>query len=97
MNKQQKGRWANAQKMYHKLQNKLDDGYLLYDENDDLVKGLELNEEGFFQVYDEYSKCFLFLNDTELDNGMYTPIKEFNEQFKDWYFINPRVNKESVL
>lgn len=96
MNKNQKARWNNAKKIGTKIKSFIDNGYIVYDEDGDVIPDIEINDEGVFAKLDEYCQIILFLNDTELDNGMYTPIKEFNETFKKWSFVDPN-NKQPLF
>ena len=89
MNKLQLARWNNAKKIGEKIKSYTDKGYIVYDEEGDIITGITINDEGVFAILDKTCKVSLFLNNIELDNGMYTNVKDFNEQFKKWKFVNP--------
>ena len=96
MNKNQTARWNNAKKIGTKIKSFIDKGFIVYDEDGDVVLDIVIIDEGVFAKIDERNQIILFLNDTELDNGMYTPIKEFNETFKKWSFVDPN-NKQPLF
>ena len=96
MNKHQKARWENAQRIGNKLKSLLDDGIILYNEDGDRVMDIEVDDTGFYEVMGN-CKIMYFINDTELDNGMYTSIKEFNKLFDGWTYVDPSHRKKIQL
>lgn len=95
-------RWKNAQRVWKKFMMLQQAGYMIFDEDQSVVAGFVLNEKGCYTTFERnvqdgepFGGCFYFLNDRELDNGMMTPIKEWNAQFDLWTFINP-LDKHSV-
>jgi hypothetical protein len=96
MNKLQRARWNNAKKIGNKIKSFIDKGFIVYDEDEEVVHDIIINDEGVFAKVSDKCQIMLFLNDTELDNGMYTPIKEFNETFEKWSFVDPN-NKQPLF
>jgi len=94
-NKRHLARWNNAKRIGEKIKSFTDKGYLVYDGEGDLITDITINNQGVFATLDKSCQLSLFLNDIELDNGMYTNIKEFNERFKSWTFAP--VNKVRIF
>ncbi len=91
-------RWENAQRVWKKFMALQQAGYVIFDEWQDVVQGFKLNDKGCYTTFNRDGTgggTFYFLNDRELDNGMMTPVKEWNAQFDLWTFINP-LDKHSV-
>ena len=85
-------RLNNAKKIYSKLKDYLDKGYMIWDDENEIVTCIEWTDTDFI-----YNECLaLFVFDRELDNGYYTPISKFNERFKSWKIVNPKNIKRLV-
>lgn len=79
-----RARWENAQRFGNKVQTLLNNGYLVFDSDGELVKKIIVDDSGVYQGLDSGCKAIIFLNDTDLDNGMYTTIKDFNDEYSTW-------------
>jgi len=96
------GRLKNAQKIYNKLKDYLDKGYIIWNDEDERVYGLyEKTDEGVwsFGYTSIDGRCVfgLYEDHPEDDHGRFTPIREFNEKFKKWTIINPKNIKRLIL
>ena len=96
MNRNQVARWNNARGIGNKIKSYIDRGFIVYDEDQEIIQDIEINDDGVFAKLSDTCQLMLFLNDIELDNGMYTPIKEFNSTFKKWSFVDPN-NKQPLI
>lgn len=99
--KQQKKRWWNALKQAAKINRLQKSGKYLIVLNDEL-----LTKDGRFYISNgdhlvwkdrpDSNVCYTyFINDPELDNGMYDTIKEYNKQFKDLQLF-VKIDKKSL-
>jgi hypothetical protein len=93
MNKFDK-RWANAVKIANAINEYIDKGCLIFDADGEAVTGRFLIVEtgydpGIYQQVNDNCSIMWFLKDIELDNGYYTPLKEYSDQFKGWKFVAP--------
>ena len=83
-------RWNNAVKIAEKINSFLDRGFLIFNGDDEIInkKFAISNDEIYLPLI---CNCNLgyFLKNTDYDEGMFTTIKEYNKQFKDWKFIHP--------
>ena len=87
-----KARWENAKRIAEKINSYLDARCLVFDEDNNLISGK-------FEIKKTYSgsdveeivngSCFYFINDKNLDNGLYTEIDEYNLIFKKWKIVRP--------
>jgi hypothetical protein len=83
-------RWENAVRIAHKINDSLDKGYLVFNSENALLDGkFRVDDEGVFLPLGEHCQLMYFVNDIELDNGYYTTIKRYNEQFKGWRYVKP--------
>lgn len=85
-------RWENAKKKCAKIQKLLAEGYLIFDADGNKIRTAEIKDDHTFYI----NSGFYFLNDMNLDNGMYTPIKEFNKTFSDWVYVHPKNVKKGI-
>ena len=79
--------------------NELHKDYIIYNEYDEIVSTkFEVRDNGDVML-PHGDSCsggtIMFLNDMELDNGMYTTIRDFNDQFDDWCII-PKQQKRTL-
>ena len=84
-------RYANAKRIMNKINGLLDKGYLVSDDGGFKVASVfEQNNSIYYitQNKDNVLIC-LFVNDIDWDNGMHTPIPEFNKQFENWTYMHP--------
>ena len=86
-------RWENAKKKCAKIQKLLSEGYLIFDEDGVKITSAEIKDDYSFNVG---NGCFYFLNDVNLDNGMYETTKEFNKTFSDWKYVHPKHVKKGI-
>jgi hypothetical protein len=87
-------RWENACRIASKINDFIEKGYIIFNEDDEKVDGFIIREDRIFQNVNDNCSYIFFLNDKEFDNGYYTKIKEYNKQFKDWYCVHPKDYKK---
>jgi len=76
-------RRENAHRIAKKI-NWLRKSHLVFNEDNDLVtEDFTIDSRGYVRL----GCVSYFVNDTELDNGMYTTIEEYNKQFENWTII----------
>lgn len=84
-------RRQNAKRVCAKITEHLDAGKLVFDDEGTLIlQGQPTWDEDGFSIKCGNSRMCYFVDDIDLDNGMHTSIKEFNEQFRSWKIINPK-------
>jgi hypothetical protein len=85
-------RWANAKRIWTKFMMLHKAGYVIFDQENEIVEGFRLNEEGCYTTFNRDGTgggTFYFLNDPQLDNGMMTKVQDWNNQFLQWKCIHP--------
>lgn len=83
-------RWNNAVRIAKQINAFIDDGYLVFGDNGELIKNkFVITDEGIRLPLDENSSVAYFINDKNLDNGMHTTISEYNKEFLDWRILYP--------
>ena len=94
MNKMLESRKNNAIRIAKEINNYLNQGYLVFNEDNEIVaRNFEITEEGVLLPISDKSKIIYCSFDENLDNGLYTPIKEYNTQFKKWKIVHPKYIK----
>lgn len=94
-------RWNNAVKIANKLNDYFDKGYIIFmDDENDMVEvsimkyKFRIDDEGIALPIGTYlnTDCSIsyFIKDKEMDNGYYTTIKEYNDQFRHWKIVHPK-------
>jgi len=84
-------RWNNAVSIAEKVNDYLEKGFMVFDDSGQAVKmKFEITEESIHLPVSDQCKFIYFLNDREMDNGMYTKIADYNAQFKDWKIVHPK-------
>lgn len=87
-------RWQNALKIANKINLYLEQGYLVFNDDNEIITGRFRITEDEITLLPEKDKnsCVYgyFLKDKEWDEGMHTTIKEYNEPFKKWRFVHPK-------
>lgn len=83
-------RYNNAKRIMNKINDLLQKGYQVIDENGYNVESInEANDTISYTLSGSNIRCSLFMNDIDFDDGMHTPIKEFNKSFELWTYVNP--------
>jgi hypothetical protein len=94
-------RWNNAVKIAEKINGYLAQGFIIFDEENEMVEfPFEIREDseiadcnGIFRKIGEGCVLMHFLKDMEADNGYYDKIADYNAPFKKWKIIDPRFTK----
>lgn len=89
-------RYNNAKRIKNKINELISQGNKVLDEQGNNVSSIVEDDDSIVYTIDGHdnARYILFINDVELDNGIYTPIKEFNKQFLGWTWYKPSdVNK----
>jgi len=84
-------RWENAKKKCVKIQKLLEKGYLIFDADGNKIHTAGIKDDTFY-----INNSFYFINDINLDNGLYETIKEFNKSFSDWVYVHPKNVKKGI-
>ena len=88
-------RYNNAKRIMNKINDLLQKGYQVIDENGYNVETIaEENDTISYTLKGSLIRCSLFMNDIDFDDGMHTTIKEFNKSFESWTYINPNHIKQ---
>jgi hypothetical protein len=87
---QYEARWNNAVRIANKINELIKEGNIIFNDDSEPCNGFIIRKDGIFQKVSANSSYIFFLKDKEFDNGYHTTIKEYNEQFKDWYYVNPK-------
>jgi len=80
-------RWLNAQRVARKIQSWLDKGFIVFDDQGERVRKVELTEDAVYACpFPETSRYWttLFENNKDNDHGLHTTVREFNDQFDKW-------------
>lgn len=80
MNRLEQARWNNAVKIVTKINDLIDQGYIIFDEEGCKVSKFVINED------DIYSGC---LNYWSFGSWQLT-VKDYKALFKDWYGFHPK-------
>lgn len=84
-------RAANARRIGEKLIGYLDRGFLVFNEEGQQVVRSDITFTGFSGGKGLCIQSTVFMDECrQSDNGMHTPITQFNEFFKDWKVVDPR-------
>lgn len=93
-------RLNNAKRIGEKIQKKLDEGYIIYTDEGFIVKSVTFkgfgDNDGLTIESDRGGHVVYFDDDPTCDNGMLTPIKEFNAEFKKWKTVHPNSIKSLI-
>jgi len=90
-----KRRYINALKKCAKGNRLLKKGYILTDSNGTVLKGpFYLSDDSLLLQASNNCSYIIFINDTDLDNGMNTKIEDFNAELRKEYSFIP---KESII
>lgn len=88
-------RYNNAKRIMNKINDLLQKGYKVIDENGYNVESIiEADNTIYYTLKGSLIRCSLFMNDIDFDDGIHTPIKEFNKSFESWVYINPNHIKQ---
>lgn len=83
-------RWENAKMIAEKVNSYLDSGYLIFNEDGERVtEKFLIKETGIGSEEIVCGNICYFVNDKNLDNGLYTKISEYNSKFKLWKIVRP--------
>lgn len=85
-------RWNNAKKKCEKIQKLLRKGYLIFTADGEKITSAGIRDDYTFYI----NSGFYFLNDKNLDNGMYETIREFNKTFSNWVYVHPKNLKKGI-
>jgi len=89
-------RWANAQRIGKLIEAALAEGSYVFNEAGDRVTAVHWR--GFLNGEDQHNPGLtidcggpsVYFNwDKDTDEGMHTPIAEFNAHFDGWWFVKP--------
>lgn len=86
-------RWQNALRIANKINSFIDEGYLVFNDDNEIITGrFRITDKEIVLAPDKDSRCVYgyFMNNKDWDEGIYTPIKEYNEPFKKWKFVHPK-------
>lgn len=90
-------RWENAKQIAEKINNYLDAGFLVFDEDFKPVKyKFIISDDEVLQPHQSPNTTgtrmftLIFSNDLEFDDGVHTSIKDFNKRFEDWKVVDPK-------
>lgn len=84
-------RWENAKRIATEINLLLDSGWIILDEDGISLNGrfeIRGEEEIVFRVSKNFSHIYC-VNDPHYDNGILTPVKEYNRKFSRWKFVHP--------
>ena len=76
---------------YKKINDYLDKGYLILNEDGNQVRyKFNIIENEIKLPISKKLNISYFTNDKDADEGLYTLIEDYNEQFKHWIIVNPK-------
>jgi hypothetical protein len=85
-----KERWNNAETFARKVMILQSQGCTIFNEDKDAVGQFTIkNGNEILEAMGGGSSITWFENNIECDHGLFTPIEEWNAQFKDWKFTKP--------
>lgn len=92
-------RYNNAKKVMNKINDLLEKGYRIIDDDDMIVEKVIENNDTISYIIKNNPNTLnnLFINDVDSDEGMHTNIKEFNKRFEKWTYLNPKHIKRLKL
>jgi hypothetical protein len=86
-------RWQNALRIARRVNQYIDDGYLVFDETNTKLESKFVITDDSISLVHKMENCTItqeyFEKNKERDHGMWTEISKYNEQFKDWVVIAP--------
>jgi hypothetical protein len=82
-------RWRNAVAIANRINELLNQGYIVLDANRDPVSPFVITETEIKTGSDNIFALY-FEKDIDRDDGMHTSIKKYNAQFKNWVAIHPK-------
>ena len=87
-------RWRNAKRIAERIIDLQNKGWLIFNNQNEIVGKVQITEEqwGEVSIVENCDHCrdYWFMNDKHYDEGLYTPIKQFNTKFKDWKCVDPK-------
>lgn len=92
-----KARWNNAVKVSETINKFFDEGYLIYtDEREEMTHKFVITDDHIYLPFGRFRgdegisfRVVFFENTKDMDEGMHTPIKEYNSIFENWKMIRP--------
>jgi uncharacterized protein YbdZ (MbtH family) len=88
-------RYKNAKRIMNTVNTLIDKGYTVMDGDAMIVdKIVEEDDVIFYIIKNDRTRYNLFLNDMDADEGLYTPIKAFNQYFDNWTYFRPEQVKK---
>ena len=79
-------RWENAKRIARIVQSYIDNGHVVLDHDGDLVNSMEIGANSVYTEHDNMRVVY-YVHDKDWDDGYYTPIDEYNQQFAEWQFL----------
>ncbi|AOG02887.1 hypothetical protein [Bosea sp. RAC05] len=90
-------RAANARRIGERLIAQLEQGYLVFTHEGEMLKREDVSLTGFGGNGGLTVQQVVYMDeDRECDNGMHMPIAEFDALFRDWRVVDPRHVKPFV-
>lgn len=83
-------RIRNATAFATKVNQIIDSGGMVFDEDNNVVYRIVCADNKISVIYSHDGARFTIFNSNPImDDGLYTPIAEWNSQFKKWRYIDP--------
>ncbi len=90
-------RAANARRIGERLIAQLEQGYLVFTHEGEMLKREDVSLTGFRDNAGLSIQNVVYMDeDPECDNGMHTSIADFDGFFRDWRVVDPRHVKPFV-
>lgn len=90
-----KARLDNAVRIANRANELLKEGYLIFDKDGSRIEKFVVEDDGedikVCYMYPERPNCriVVMLGNPDYDDGLHTPVAEYNKYFDSWKIINP--------